>query len=90
MEQKRDVLFLVKIDSSAIDRTEFGYMFTRTYAYPLFCGYLVNHANGKMWFEVNNEEKPLVCIPTSWIEWMAQSKNQASLDKDESEENNEC
>ena len=90
MEQKRDVLYLVKIDSAAIDRTELGFMLTRTYAYPMFCGYLVNHANGRMWFEVNNKEKPLVCIPTSWIEWMAQSKNQTSLDKDEPEENNEC
>ena len=79
MENKRDILYLVKIEGSAIDRSELGYLFKRTYACPLFCGFLVNHANGKMWFEVNNEERPLVCVPVSWIEWMAQSKNQPAL-----------
>ena len=48
MENKRDILYLVKIEKSAIDRAELGYLFTRTYAYPLFVGFLVNHANGKM------------------------------------------
>lgn len=89
MEHKRDVLYLVKIDSAAIDRTELGYMFTRTYGYPMFCGYLVNHANGRMWFEINNEERPLVCVPISWIEWMAQSKNQPALVKDNTEKTEE-
>lgn len=98
MENKRDILYLVKIEKSAIDRVELGYLFERTYACPLFCGFLVNHANGKMWFEVNNEERPLVCVPVSWIEWMAQSKNQPALvenntekaEEPEEEDKNEC
>lgn len=97
MENKRDILYLVKIEKSAIDRAELGYLFERTYACPLFCGFLVNHANGKMWFEVNNEERPLVCVPVSWIEWMAQSKNQPALvnntekaEEPVEEDKNEC
>ena len=87
MENKRDVLYLVKLDKNEMDKSELGYMFKNTYIGYLFCGYLVNHANTKMWFEVNNTDRALVCIPTRWIEWMAQSKNQPSSDIDESEEN---
>ena len=80
MKHKRDVLYLVKLDKNEIDKSKLGYMIKNTYIGYLFCGYLVNYANGKMWFEVNNTDRALVCVPVKWIEWMAQYKNQISLD----------
>ena len=71
---EREVVYLVKIDKNEVDKSDLGYMFSQTHAYSLFRGKLVNHAAGKMWFELNNKEKTLVCVPVKWIEWMAEAK----------------
>ena len=43
-----------------------------------FCGFLVNNANGKFFFELD-KSKMLVIIPYNEIEWMAPSKKHAEL-----------
>ena len=68
-----NIHYIVKINQDKIDSNELGYMFYETTCSNIFCGRLVNQANGRFYFELNNSNA-LVIIPHSWIEWMAPSK----------------
>jgi hypothetical protein len=65
---KEDIYYIVKIKENRVDG-----LFYQTTVNKMFCGVLVNHADGNFYFELNGS-KALVIIPHSWIEWMAPSK----------------
>ena len=66
----KDINYMVRINSSHINRDPLGDMFSKTVCRNLFCGTLVNTNGSNFYFEMG-EDKALVIIPHSWIEWMA-------------------
>ena len=50
-----------------------GFIMPNTTITNKFCGFIVNNANGKFFFELNGS-RMLVIVPYKEIEWMAPSK----------------
>jgi hypothetical protein len=65
---KEDIYYIVKVREDIFDP-----LFDKTTVHRTFCGKLVNHNNGRFYFELNGSDA-LVIIPHGWIDWMAPSK----------------
>ena len=65
-----NIYYLIKLKNNFI---ELNPLICKTTVNKVFCGTLVNNADGKAFFELNGS-KALVVVPWSGIEWMAPSQ----------------